>query len=217
MSWKYILFDLDGTVTDSSEGIINCVKYALESMGYDIPGYDRLFDFIGPPLIKGFQEISGMSEGEAKKATDKYREKYSITGLFENKPYDGIEDVLKMLKEDGKVIAMATSKPEVYAIRILEHFNLMDYFDEVTGSTLDGRLNDKKSVIEECLVRLGLSYEDKSNIIMVGDRKQDIIGARECGISSLGVYYGFAGDGELEAAGADYIVETVSEIADILV
>ncbi|MCI9078157.1 MAG: HAD hydrolase-like protein [Lachnospiraceae bacterium] len=216
MSWKYILFDLDGTITDSHDGIINCIKYALGEMGYDIPCNEELYRYIGPPLYKGFQDIAGMGREEALRAAAIYRSKYSVTGLFENKPYDGIEEVLKVLKEHGKIIMLATSKPEEYAVRILEHFNLSRYFDGITGGAIDGSHNDKDIIIEKSILRLGLSSYDKSNIIMVGDRKYDIIGAKACGITSAGVYYGFAKEGELEASGADYIINTVSEITDLL-
>ena len=216
MSWKYILFDLDGTVTDSHEGIINCIKYALGEMGYNIPCDEELNRYIGPPLYKGFQDIAGMEYEEALKAAAISRSKYSITGIFENKPYDGIEEVLKTLKEHGKVVMLATSKPEEYAIRILEHFNLSMYFDGITGGSIDGRHNDKDIIIEESILRLGLSSSDKPDIIMVGDRKYDIIGAKACGIASAGVYYGFARKGELETAGADYIINAVSEITGLL-
>lgn len=216
MSWKYILFDLDGTITDSQEGIINCIKYALGEMGYSIPCDEELNGYIGPPLYKGFQDIAGMKPEEALKAAAIYRSKYSVTGIFENKPYDGIEEVLKALKEHGKVIMLATSKPEEYAIKILGHFNLSMYFDGVTGGAVDGSRNDKDIIIEESISRLGLSSCDKKDIIMVGDRKYDIIGAKACGIASAGVYYGFARKGELEEAGADYIINTVSGITDLL-
>ncbi|MCX4327854.1 MAG: HAD hydrolase-like protein [Lachnospiraceae bacterium] len=216
MSWKYILFDLDGTITDSSEGIINCIIYALGKMGHDIPSYKELYRYIGPPLYKGFQEIAGMEYKEALEAAAIYREKYSVTGLFENKPYDGIEEVLKILKENGKVTGLATSKPEEYAIRILEHFNLAGYFDKITGGVPDGSRNDKEIIIEESISRFGLSGKDKPDIIMIGDRKYDIIGAKKCGIASAGVYYGFARKGELEEAGADYIIDTVSGITGLL-
>lgn len=216
MSWKYILFDLDGTITDSSEGIINCIRYSLEKTGYPVPGYQDLYKYIGPPLYQGFQENAGMTYDEAMKAAAIYREKYSVTGIFENKPYDGIEEVLKSLKEHGKITGLATSKPEEYAVRILGHFGLVKYFDVITGGALDGRRNDKDIIIKETISRLGLSSVDKSNIIIVGDRKYDIIGAKKCKIASAGVYYGFAKKGELEEAGADYIINTVSGITKLL-
>lgn len=217
MSWKYILFDLDGTITDSREGIINCVKYALGEMGYSIPCDEELYGYIGPPLNKGFQDIAGMEYEEALEAAVIYRRQYSVTGLFENKPYDGIEEVLKALKRHGKVIVLATSKPEEYAVRVLEHFNLSMYFDEITGGALDGSRNDKDIIIEESISRLGLSSACKPGIIMVGDRKYDIIGAKICGITSAGVSYGYAKEGELEEAGADYIINTVSGLTSLLI
>ena len=137
MGWKYILFDLDGTLTDSNEGILNCVVYALEAAGMEIPDRETLLKFIGPPLVDGFQEITGMTREEAVTATAKYRERYGVIGLFENKPYEGIEQVLSELKKQGKLLVLATSKPETYAVRILQHFHLMKYFDETVGSELD--------------------------------------------------------------------------------
>lgn len=217
MAWKYILFDLDGTLTDSSEGIINCVIYALEATGTRIPDKKTLLRFIGPPLVEGFQEIAGMSYEEAVQATAKYRERYGVIGLFENKLYEGIASVLSNLKSQGKILALATSKPETYANRIVQHFHLLKYFDVIVGSTLDGARNHKKEVIEEVFHRLQLTEQDKKDIIMVGDRRQDMDGAKSCGISSLGVYYGFAEPGELEAAGADYIVRNVDGLINTLV
>jgi len=212
MKWKYLLFDLDGTVTDPREGILACVKYAYEAAGLEVPPDETLFAYIGPPLADGFQEIAGMTYEEAVEAVAKYRERYSVTGLFENRVYDGMEEALGSLKEMGYVIAMATSKPEVYALRILEHFGLGKYFDQVVGSTLDGSRNRKGDVVRETLRRLGLSEEETGRVIMIGDRKHDIIGAKECGIASLGVYYGYAPPGELEEYEADYVIHSVDEL-----
>ena len=216
MDWKYILFDLDGTLTDSSEGILNCVRYALEAAEVPVPDRKTMLRFIGPPLVEGFQEITGMSYEDAVVATAKYRERYSVIGLFENQPYEGIALALSRLKSQGKILALATSKPETYSIRILQHFHLLKYFDVTVGSTLDGARNKKPEVIQEVFRRLKLSEEEKAKTIMVGDRRQDIAGAKECGIASLGVYYGFAEPGELEEAGADYVVHAVDEIMRIL-
>lgn len=216
MAWKYILFDLDGTLTDSSEGILNCVQYALEAAGEKIPERETLLRFIGPPLIQGFQEIIGMDYEDAVAATAKYRERYSVIGLFENEPYEGIALALSRLKSQGKILALATSKPETYSVRILQHFNLIKYFDVIVGSTLDGARNQKEEIIQEVFRRLKISEQEKKDVIMVGDRRHDIAGARACGITSLGVYYGFAEPGELEEAGADYVVWAVDEIMKIL-
>ncbi len=216
MKWKYLLFDLDGTITDSSEGIINCVIYALEAAGVDTPDYTKLLGFIGPPLVEGFQDIVGMTEEDARQATAKYRERYSVIGLFENKVYEGIPTLLEDLKAQGKVIALATSKPETYSIRILQHFRLMKYFDVVVGSTLEGERNHKKDVIQEVFRRMNLPENEKEKVLMIGDRKQDVEGAKTCGISCAGVYYGFAEKGELEAAGADYIAEDVEALRKLI-
>ena len=161
MSWKYLLFDLDGTLTDSSEGILNCVIYALEAAGIEVPDREKLLQFVGPPLIEGFQDIIGMDHAAAVQATVKYRERYGVIGLFENKPYDGIALALSRLKSQGKVIALATSKPESYAVRILQHFNLMKYFDVAVGASMDESRNNKTAVIKEALRRLGISEDDR--------------------------------------------------------
>lgn len=205
--WKYILIDLDGTITDSRCGITNCVKYVLEAMGCSIPEERELLKFIGPPLVTGFQEILGMTEQEALWATKKYRERYNTIGLFEAEIFAGIDQVLEILKQQGRMISLATSKPEETSIRILEHFGLLSYFNETTGATMDGTRNAKDAVIREALKRLHVTEQEKDQVLMIGDRKHDIEGAKDCGIASLGVYYGFAEHGELEAAGADYIVE----------
>lgn len=216
MGWKYLLFDLDGTLTDSSEGIVNCVIYALKAADMEIPDRETLLQFIGPPLIEGFQDITGMDHAGAVKAAAKYRERYGVIGLFENKPYRGIALALSCLKNQGKVIALATSKPEPYAVRILQHFHLMKYFDVTVGASMDGTRNNKTAVIREVFRRLGLSEKDKKDMIMIGDRRHDIQGAKDCGIDSLGVYYGFAKTGELERAGADHIARSVEEVVKIL-
>ena len=213
--YKYILFDLDGTITDSSKGIINCVKYALDAAGVEVPAADRLFEFIGPPLTEGFMTITEMNRREAEISTAKFRERYNVTGLFENEPYEGIREVLETLSERGFIMAVATSKPEETAVRVLEHFNLAKFFREITGSSFDGSRDTKQKVIEETLKRLKIFEGQKENVLMVGDRKHDVYGAHACGIKVLGVYYGFAKSRELEEAGADYIVQNVSDIVNL--
>ena len=192
MAWKYILFDLDGTVTDSKEGICNSVKYALEAAKRPIPTEEEL--------------------EEALQATETYRERYSVTGLYENRLYKGMDQVLSTLQKAGYQLAIATSKPEEYSVRILEHFGIARYFDEIVGSTLDGGRNAKADVICEVFRRMNIQEEEKDTVIMVGDRKHDILGAKECGIASCGVCYGFAPAGELEEYGADYLVYRVEEL-----
>lgn len=212
--WKTILFDLDGTIVDSSEGITNCVKYALEEAGVPIPEYSQLLKFIGPPLVEGFQENVGMNLEEAKKSTTKYRERYETIGLYEAHLYEGIDGVIQQLHNQGYRIALATSKPELYARKILEYFGLATYFDEMIGADDSVGRSAKSEVIFEALSRLKLSDDEISTVIMVGDRKHDILGAKQFGLASLGVYYGFAPRGELEEFGADYIVHTVKQLGE---
>lgn len=210
---EIILFDLDGTLTDPKEGITKCVQYALAHFGIDVPDLNELMCFIGPPLIESFQMFYGFSEEKAELAVKKYRERFKDIGIFENGVYDGVLELLSECKKAGKKICLATSKPEEFAVRILEKYKMAEYFDEAVGSTMDGSINAKDEVINEAFRRLGIdSDEKKAKIIMVGDRKHDIIGAKKCGIESIGVLFGYAEDGELEAAGADYIVATVEEL-----
>ncbi|MCH5268818.1 MAG: HAD-IA family hydrolase [Lachnospiraceae bacterium] len=210
--WKYVLFDLDGTVTDSREGIFRCIRYALEDMGLDIPEEKMLYRFIGPPLKVGFQEIMGMTPEEAEYARDKYRERYNTVGKFEASLYPGIAKVLQYLYDKGYKISLATSKPEGISKQILEHFEVMQYFHNITGDTPQGERGTKQAVIQEALCRLQVPDEEKSKVLMIGDRKYDMMGAKQCGISALGVYFGFAEPGELEEAGADVVLNTVDEL-----
>ena len=214
MTKRYILFDLDGTITDSSEGITKSVQHALKKLGIEENDQAMLRRFIGPPLY-------GFDKEKALKAVDYYRERYSDKGIYENVLFDGIADMLEGLKSDGYIIALATCKPEIYVPRILEYFNVDKYFDVAVGSELEGgERRHKNQVIDEVFVRLaaagladtGSLSETKSQSIMIGDRKDDILGAKASGIDSMGVRYGFAEEQELEIAGADYIVETVEDI-----
>ena len=213
-----ILFDLDGTLTDPKEGITKCVQYALAHFGIDVPNLDDLMCFIGPPLVDSFQMFYGFSEEKAEEAVVKYRERFKDIGIFENGVYDGVLEMLKACKAAGKTIGLATSKPEEFARRILDKYGMAEYFDEITGSTMDGRINAKGDVIMEAFRRMGIDGPDKKErVIMVGDRKHDIIGAKQCGIESIGVRFGYAEEGELEAAGADYIVDTVEELKKLCI
>ncbi len=225
MTKKYILFDLDGTLTDSSEGITKSVQHALNKLGIEENDQAMLRRFIGPPLDESFEKFYGLDKETALKAVDYYRERYSDKGIYENVLFDGIDTLLAALKEDGYIVALATCKPEIYVPRILEYFNVGRYFDVAVGSELEGgERRHKNQVIDEVFVRLskaGLLESDdittaKSKAIMIGDRKDDILGAKASGIESMGVRYGFAEEQELEIAGADYIVETVEDIREKL-
>ncbi len=212
--YKTILFDLDGTLTDSKEGITRSVKYALESLEESVPGENILTKFIGPPLEESFIKYCGLSSEKAKTAVEKYRERFSVTGLYENSVYDGIEKLLKQLKSDGRRLIVATAKPEVFAIRIIEHFGLSSYFDLVAGTEIDGARTSKSEVISYVLKWAAIS--DKGSVIMVGDREHDVVGSKSQGIPCLGVLYGYGCREELEAAGADYMAETVSDLERFL-
>lgn len=214
---KYVLFDLDGTLTDPKEGITTCVQYALKEMGIEEPDPDKLEPFIGPPLKESFKEFYHMSEEDALKAVEKYRERFQEKGIFENKLYDGIPAMLRTLQSKGMFLAVASSKPTVYVEQILEHFRIAKYFQVVVGSELDGRRVNKQEVIAETLKRLfGENPIQKDQVYMVGDRRFDIEGAKALRIDSVGVSYGYGSMEELKAAKADYIVRTVEELESFL-
>lgn len=208
MIYQWYLFDLDGTLTDPKEGITKCFRYALEKMGVESPELTALEQYIGPPLVKSFQEY--FSEEGAKKAVEYYRERYRETGIFENGVYEGIEDVLKTAKANGKKLALATSKPQHFAQIIMDHYGLSQYIDVLVGARDDAQT--KADVIRQVFAEAGLDEESRKYAVMVGDRLHDIEGAKECGIASLGVLFGYAKENELEEAGADYIVATTEEL-----
>ena len=213
MMEETILFDLDGTLTDPKLGITRCVRYALESFGIVEEDLSRLECFIGPPLKEQFMEYAGFSEEQAAQAVAKYRERFQTVGIFENGVFDGISDMLESLRLLGFRIGLASSKPEVYARRILEHFGLIRFMDEVTGSELSGERTRKAEVIAEAMRRMGTT---PAQTIMVGDRKHDVEGAREKGLFCIGVLFGYGSREELTQAGADYLCATVAELQKAL-
>lgn len=204
------LFDLDGTIIDSSPGIVASVNYALEKFEIKEPDQEKLLRFIGPPLTESFQKYYGLSEEDSIQAVYYYRENYEAGGMLECSVYEGLEDCLKALKKAGKKVLVATSKPEVYARQILKHFGLDVYFDYIAGMELDGGRGTKAEVIayglETCKIK------DKSKILMIGDREHDILGAKAMGVDSMGVLYGFGSLEEFEKAGATMIVKTPRDI-----
>lgn len=214
MAYEYILFDLDGTLTDPAIGITNSVMYALKKYGIEVHERSELYKFIGPPLWDSFENYYGFSKEEAKTAVEYYREYYKDKGIFENLVYDGIEDLLKRLEDSSKTLIVATSKPEVFAKQILEHFNIAKYFTYIAGSNLDGTRVKKDEVIMYALESCNVI--DLSKAIMIGDREYDIIGAKKVGIGSIGVLFGYGNRNELEKAGADFITETVADIGKLL-
>jgi len=218
--FQYILFDLDGTLTDPKVGITSSVQYALKAFGIEEPDLDKLEPFIGPPLKESFHDFYGFDEEQTDRAIEKYRERFNVTGIYENEIYPGIEQMLKNLHTSGRQLAIASSKPTPMVERVLDYFHIREYFDYIIGSNLDGTRGKKEEVVEEAL-RLMVpetltAAERKACVAMVGDRKFDIEGAKAHGLTSVGVRFGYAPEGELEAAGADWIAEDVAELAKIL-
>ena len=215
MSFDTILFDLDGTLTDPSLGITNSVIYALKKFGIEETDREKLYSFIGPPLSDAFKNYYGFSKEKSQLAVEYYREYFAPKGLFENSVFDGVDKMLKTLKSKGKTLIIATSKPQVFADKILKHFNLYEFFDFVVGSNLDGSLTKKSDVIEKVLSIL--KPKDKSNICMVGDRMHDMNGAIQNGITPIGVSFGFGSIDELKNSGAEYIINSVLELTEFLI
>lgn len=216
--YKYLLFDLDGTITKSEEGIFNCIKYALDWAGIPYPEYSVFRSFIGPSLYDSFVREFGMDDAKAKEMVAKYRERYNVVGLFEAEVYEGVADTLCALKEKGCILSVATSKPTEPTLRILEKFGVGKYFDVVVGSNPDGTGSDKKHIISQVIESLKKDHDlteemiQDGQVVMIGDRRYDIEGGKACGLQTIGVLYGYGSREEFEAAGADNIVETPEEI-----
>ena len=211
--YDILLFDLDGTLTDPKEGITKSFQYALRCCGIE-EELDNLNRVVGPPLIDSFQEFYGFDRERGLFAVEKYRERFASVGIHENALYPGTADMLRALKAAGRTVALATSKPIVFASQILDEFGIAEYFDVAVGSELDGTRNYKIEVIRE-VFRL-LHFPDKARCLMIGDRKQDILGAKEFGIASVGVRFGYAEPGELEEAGAGFLVDSMEELREFL-
>ena len=207
MKYTNILFDLDGTLTDPGLGIKNSIRYALDKRGLSSLPEEVLDCFIGPPLVDSFEQYCHVSRQEAEVLLRTYREYFSVTGLFENRVYDGIPQLLERLSDKGYRLCLTTSKPEIFATQILEHFDLSRYFTYIGGSTMDGSRVEKEDVIAYVMERLELSPEDT---VMVGDRIYDVRGGAACGLATVGVLYGYGDAGEL--SGADWLVETPAQL-----
>lgn len=211
---KLILFDLDGTLTDPGLGITNAIIYALKNWNIEVEDRSTLYPFIGPPLVESFQKFYGFTPEQAQEALLKYREYFSETGLYENEVYEDIPELLETLKSAGFLLGVATSKPEEYSIRILEHFGFLEYFDFISGATMDEKRVKKSDVIAYAIDHFAI--DNKDNIIMVGDREHDVIGAHENGLRCIGVLYGYGDEPELLEAGAEFIADTVDDIMFIV-
>lgn len=215
MSWETILFDLDGTLTDPAEGITKAVEVALNHYGITVENRSTLNKFIGPPLDESFPEFYGFNDEQVREATRVFREYFGRQGWAENIPYPGIDKLLGDLKAAGKKLIIATSKPEEFAVRIMNHFDLAQYMDVIAGASIDNQEGAKKAnVIRKALQRAGV--EDLSATVMVGDRRHDVAGGHEVGLKVIGVLYGYGDRAEHEAAGADYIVEDIPSLEKLL-
>ena len=211
--YDYIFFDLDGTLTDSGPGIFNAVRYALRHYGYAEPSNEELWRFVGPPLHESFQRFYGFDEAKSLEAVEVFREYYNVTGIFENSVYPGIPELLQALCAAGKTLMVATSKPQTAAERVLAHFGLRKYFRYVTGATADSSLVKKADIIAHVLSTVGVTGSD---VLMVGDREHDVLGARENGMACLGVLWGYGSREELEKAGAADIAESAEEARQMI-
>ena len=214
MEKNFILYDLDGTLTDPKVGITKSIEYALAHFGIYVENLNELTKFIGPPLRDTFREHYSFSDSDVKVAVDKFQEYFAEQGLYENIIYDGIAEMLRAQYEDGRKIVLATSKPQVFAHKVLEQFEIDKYFELIVGSELSGERSDKAEVIKYAVDTLAINPRDA---IMIGDRKYDVIGSRAHGIDSIGVLYGYSSKGELREAGANYIVETVEELGEKII
>ena len=218
MKEKYdlILFDVDGTLTDSGEGITKSVQYTLEKYGIIEPDLNNLRKFIGPPLIDSFMKYYGFSKEESVRARNIFNERYQPIGWMENRPYDGIETVLKELQKAGIMMGVATSKPEGVANKVLEYFNLKKYFSVICAAPNNGLNGEKPGRIRAAVEEAKALGCEAKNVIMVGDTRFDVLGAHECGIPCVGVSWGFAVEGEFEACDTEFVVDTMEELLDVL-
>lgn len=212
--YDIVLFDLDGTLTKSEIGIVNAITYALSQFDIIPNSKEELKKFIGPPLAMSFVQYFGFSEEKAKEAVTFCQEYMKDRGIYEAPLYDGIEEMLEILKQRGKRIFIATSKPEVFASQIIKHLHVADFFDGIVGANLDGTQTDKAEVITVLLDNYAIS--DRSKVVMVGDREHDIYGAKRNNINSVGVLYGYGDMEELVSAGATHIIKTPKELTDIV-
>lgn len=213
-NYDVILFDLDGTLTDSSPGIINSIIYALKKYNIEVDDTNTLKKFLGPPLHESFKEFYGFDDDKSMEAVLFYREYFSTKGLLENQVYEGIPSLLSELVKQGKRLIVATSKPQKFTDKIMEHFGLAKYFEFIAGSNMDGTRSKKAEVIEYALHQCKIT--DKSKAVMIGDRKHDILGAKAVGIDAIGVEYGYGDYEELNCAGATYIAKTVDELKNLI-
>lgn len=208
--YPYLFFDLDGTLTDPGLGITNAVMYALQKFGIPLPPREQLFSFIGPPLKDSFAEYYGLTGEDNAQAIAYYREYFQDKGMFENTVFPGMPELLARLQQQGKRLVLATSKPQAFAEKILEHFDLAAYFTHIAGASFDSSRSEKEQVIAYALGLCG--HPDRSDVLMIGDRRYDVEGARINGLDCLGVLFGYGSREELTAAGAKYLATSVEDL-----
>ena len=212
--FRNVLFDLDGTLTDPAEGIVRCIQHSLTTLQIACPPTEELIQYIGPPLRELFISVCGFADAVLiERAVAVFRERFSTVGLFENIPYSEVPSMLERLDSDSYRLFVATSKPQVFAERILEHFELADHFEEIHGNDLEGSLDDKSELLRELLMNRSLNPKET---IMVGDRKYDVIAAKSNGLVSIGVTYGYGSSSELTAAGVDYLCHSPTEVVSVI-
>jgi phosphoglycolate phosphatase len=208
--YDIILFDLDGTLTDPKIGITKSIQYALAKLGIGEEDQGKLVAFIGPPLLESFKKFYSFDDSRARQAVDYYREYFSDKGIFENNVYHGIPELLQQLYDKKRKLILATSKPTIYSERILEHFDLYKYFHFIVGSNFDLTLTSKIEIIKKILLRL-TGYQE-NQVVMVGDRKEDVIGAQQNSLDSIAVTYGYGSTEELKKVNPTYIIGSVEEL-----
>ncbi len=215
--YRTLLFDLDGTLTDSAEGITKCVQYALASQKIQVTDLTELRKFIGPPLRASMEKFYGLTPQQSAAALQKYRERFVSVGMYENRAYAGILELLQELAARGSTLAMATGKPEIYALPIARRFGFAPYLQAICGSTLDGRLDDKALVVRNALARLRIATpEQKKVTALIGDRRDDVLAAHANGIACIAVGYGFGSYAELHEAGADHYAADIAALRKLL-
>jgi len=214
MKYKTIFFDLDGTITDSAPGIMNSIKYALEKNPLPMLWEEHLRSFIGPPLRGQFCKVCGLADEESARMVEDYREYYRDKGIFGNNVYDGVIEMLEKLRKKGFRLAIATSKPEMFAKQIADYFGFSKYFDFIGGACMNESRTDKYEVIEYVIESCNIT--DRNEVVMVGDRSHDMIGAKKAGLHSIGVLYGYGSKEELEQSGAEMLVEVPEQIVSLM-
>jgi len=209
-----VLFDLDGTLTDPAEGIVRCIQHALATLEISCPPDDELTSYIGPPLRETFVSLCKSADHVLiERAIAIFRERFSTVGLFENAPYSEVPSMVEQLNSDSYRLFVATSKPQVFAERILQHFGLADHFEEICGNDLEGSLDDKAELLRQLLVNRSL---DPTETVMVGDRRHDVVAAKRNGLISIGVTYGYGSSNELTEAGVDYLCHTPTDVVSLI-